>query len=273
MKKYLSIILLISLVACKENKPEAASTNDNTKVILVVHPEDSKKEHYSLEQIEYIKKIGMNNSLTVKENYSLTDKKLEDFYFKKFNGVRFISDSTLNFGLTKKRLIVGDLNLFTGKIPSSNIEELKKNYETIKSIDKSIEGFYFIRVSRLAANKDRRGQILQKIDTSDLLTTRLDLIHGGTDFRPHGQDDLTVNESPLKQERLKFFAKKYNVPLEEMVVDCKLNSSGMKIMADLTMFNMSGQEVVNNEIRAVKPKDPAILLKVDGGWLILTTWQ
>jgi len=281
MKKNISYIILgisilMNLYFTYLGIKKGALKNEIPKnyVINTSFPIKKEKEIYSSEQIEFLKRMGLTQSKTYNDNLDLADKKLTEYYAAKFN-LRFLSEDFMSKFLKEKNLVVGDLANYNQDIPASNIEEFKKNFENILRIDSISKQKFFLRISKL--NKYNPGKFLQFINRNEIDPNKIHLINAGPKLEAHDQDKQ-FDKYILYTDRLKFYAIKYKLGLDDIIVDCVGEvildeEPKMKIIAPQEYFNMEGK-VVNdkNEIITVH-KDPAVVLKVPSGWVCLTSWK
>jgi hypothetical protein len=264
MKAILFLATLI-LISCQEkSQPEPPSQSDTLTAEYVAKKESPVKEVYTKDQIEYLKKMGMSGSWTVKENHELIDKALAEKYEKKFIGCRFISNEFLQKFMEEHNLVMGELSTYMGDIPAKNIDDLQLNLNHAKSVDSSLQDYYFIRQSRLDGGN---GSFLQRITENEIPSYNLDKISGAPGGS--GQPKQKLYNEVLTPEQYGVYRKKYNV--KNIIVDHNIGAV-LRIIAPKELFNLDGKQVVDRMIIEIK-KDPAIMFQVNGGWMSLTAWK
>ena len=268
------VSILALLIGCTIS-PKSNESGDTTVYIrrttfpVTFLKKDSVKYKYTPEEVDFLRHMNMTGSKTFIDNISLADSKIAERYFIKFK-LRYLSNEFVKSFLQKDSLIIGELSDYKGIIPPDNIDEFKKNYEHILTTDSKFKDAYYIRISRLATQNP--GKFLQIINKKEIQPSFLNFITGGAGFGIHPQVAYENHKAILFPNREEYYAQKYNISLDDLVVDHNTGGYEVKIIADKSMFNLDGKTIINNEIKT-KPVDPAIILHVQDGWLVLTTWK
>lgn len=261
MKKILSIITVVILMgSCQDKKEEpVVIVNEAPKDVKYASyaskPVDS---NYTKDDIEFLKEMGLGSSYTVRTNASVLMKGVADKYMNKF-GVKFINDEAVALFLEEKNMIIGSLSAFNGTIPKKEIEMFKTNISRIRSIDSSFNEYYFIRTELECG-----GFFLQKISEDEIKSGK-GIISESPNLNAGQEAGAT-----LYPNREKYYKEKYNVRSGCDIIIGKYTPY-MQIVAPKELFNMEGKTLVGRQL--VEAKDPAILLRVPEGWLVLAAWD
>lgn len=257
MKKILSIIaIIVFMVSCQDKKQEPVvivneAPKDVKDASYAAKPVDS---NYTKDDIEFLKEMGLGSSYTVRTNAAVLMKDVADKYMNKF-GVKFLNDEAVALFMEEKNMIIGNLSAFNGIIPKREIEMFKTNISRIRGIDASFNEYYYIRTELQCG-----GFFLQKISEDEIKSGKEIVIESPN--LNQGQEAGAT----LLPDREKYYKKKYNVRSGCDIIIGKY-APYMQIVAPKELFNMKGKTLVGRQL--VESKDPAILLRVPEGWLVL----
>lgn len=257
MRNLITTLVLIGLISCKPKDNIIATTpsNEDVKFASKTNNPDSA---YTKEDIQFLKEIGLSASHTVRSNSELLLSEIAEKYKTKF-GVRFVTDELIGILMQEKDLIIGSLADFNGTMPKHNINEFRNNLSRIREVDSSFNEYYYIRTELECGAK-----FLQRISEEE--------IYSGKGFIEESPN-LNHGQAPgatLSVDREKYYRLKYSVR-DGCDITIGRYTPYMQIVAPKKLFNTEGKILIGRQL--VNARDPAILLRVQEGWLVLTTWD
>lgn len=263
MKRLILGLSVFVVLSCNEqDKRNESVVVKETPVIAqqVVYKENKKKDSISKNHLELLKSLGMTNSSTYLDNLEIIDVEKTKYYFEKYN-LRFISDNSLKKLLKEKDLYVAYLNNFKGRIPEENLNELSTNLSKVqKSIFECKEFFYIRKSFEVSGTRD----FLQEINKEEI--SNFSFIEIGNSLEILSSEENA--KYALRIDRKIFYKNKYKQ--KEIITGHHIPE--IKIIATKEDLILSQGEIINEQREVEKNPDPAIIIKVKEGWLVLTSW-
>ena len=257
MKKITAIAMLVFFISCSEKQEEPPIVQVAQKDLKQVSFSTPIDTNYTKEDVAFLKEMGLSASYTVRNNSGVLSSEVANKYKEKFN-VRFVTDEVIGLLMEEKDLIMGYLINFNGVIPKNNVDEFRNNLARIRTIDSSFEEYYFIRT-----DLDHNARFLQRISEDEILFNNV--------IKSPNLNQGQETGNTLKIEREIFYSNKHGIPRDQIVIGCY--TPYMQIVAPKEMFNLEGKTLLGRQIVETPKNDPLILLRVQEGWLVLTSWD
>jgi hypothetical protein len=216
---------------------------------LILFEQELKKEEskYSLADAKFLNQIGFEQSKNVAYNLSQLFRDKINFYKDKYN-LDFIPNRILDTVLKTTGLIIGSSHKFIGAIPSINTKETETNLlKLFPSTDKTCYVIYNDKTLN-------DGKLVGYVTEDAIKLDMLDWVKS----RGH-----CYTSQALKNDKYTDFAQVIYLPEKDIQ---------LFVVASQNDFNLTGSEIDQNKI-VPKIKDPMILLKVQDGYVKLTSWN
>jgi hypothetical protein len=230
------------------------------KVIVFENELYKTQAKFSKADVHFLNKIGFEKSKNVDDNLPILYEEQSKYFKQKF-GLEFFGEKVINKTLKETGLIIGSTHQYKGLIPDKNVEEIRRNLQILKPDTTTI------KVHNKFLVFDFSGKQIDVIDERSIKSEWLeDTKTGHNDWA-----NLAVAGGKYPEFATIKYVADYDSPYGLKQADI----FNLLIIASAEEFELTPDQIVegNKIVDKPKVKDPMVLLKVDGGYVKLTSWN